>query len=79
MVKVLKIIILIFSFQLSIFGCFAGTDGTNSLSSKDNVEVKDCFETLNRGIFAFNNGLDRILFKPVATGYRKLPLSLIHI
>ena len=71
--RVLKIVILVCSFQLSIFGCFAGTDGANALSSKEKVEVKDCFETLNRGIFAFNNGLDKILFKPVATGYRKLP------
>ena len=35
--------------------------------------VKDCFETVNRGIFAFNQGLDKALFKPLAKGYRKLP------
>ena len=36
-------------------------------------EVKDCFETLNRGIFAFNQGLDKVVFKPIAKGYRYLP------
>jgi len=36
-------------------------------------EVKDCFEKVNRGIFAFNQGLDKAVFKPLAKGYRKLP------
>ena len=36
-------------------------------------EVKDCFETLNRATFAFNMGLDKVIFKPVSKGYRKLP------
>jgi len=35
--------------------------------------VKDCFEGLNRGIFALNQGLDKIIFKPVAKAYRVLP------
>ena len=37
------------------------------------VEVKDCFEKLNRVTFALNMGLDKIIFKPVSKGYRKLP------
>ena len=36
-------------------------------------EVKDCFEKLNRATFAFNMGLDKVIFKPVSKGYRKLP------
>ena len=39
----------------------------------DEVEVKDCFETLNRATFALNMGLDKVFFKPVSKGYRKLP------
>ena len=31
-------------------------------------DVKDCFETINRGIFAFNQGLDKIFFKRIAKG-----------
>ena len=44
-------------------------------SNKNNnqAEVKDCFESINRGIFAFNQGLDKAVFKPLAKGYRKLP------
>ena len=52
---------------------FAGSDGENELSKTKNGEVKDCFETLNRGIFAFNTALDKIFFKPVAKGYKFLP------
>ena len=37
------------------------------------TEVKDCFEKLNRVTFALNMGLDKVIFKPVAKGYRKLP------
>ena len=37
------------------------------------VEVKDCFENLNRATFALNMGLDKVIFKPISKGYRKLP------
>ena len=50
----------------------AGTDGENSLSKKTKP-VKDCFESLNRGTFALNKSLDKVIFKPVAKGYRSLP------
>ena len=36
----------------------------------DPANVKDCFEGLNRATFAFNQGLDGVLFKPVAKAYR---------
>ena len=51
----------------------AGTDGENNLSKKNSGEVKDCFESLNRGSFVLNQGLDKVIFKPVAKAYRSLP------
>ena len=36
-------------------------------------EIKDCSEGFNRATFAFNQGLDKIIFKPVASAYRILP------
>jgi len=51
----------------------AGTDVENKLSSKKSKPTKDCFENLNRGFFALNQGLDKAIFKPVAKGYRSLP------
>ncbi len=72
--------ILIFSIfllsQMLTFNVFAGSDGKLEIKNgtkESTSEVKDCFETVNRGIFALNQGLDKIFFKPVAKGYRYLP------
>ena len=51
----------------------ADTDGQNSLSKKNPGKVKDCFENLNRATFSLNQGLDKVIFKPVAKSYRSLP------
>jgi len=51
-----------------ILSAFILTSATTSFA-----ETKDCFEKLNRGIFSFNQGLDKIIFKPVAKGYSYLP------
>ena len=36
-------------------------------------EVKDCFESINRATFAFNQVLDGAIFQPVASAHRVLP------
>ena len=51
----------------------AGSDGQNKLSKNTNGEVKDCFETVNRGVFAFNQAIDGLIFEPLAKGYLYLP------
>ena len=58
------LIFIIFAFVNSYAN--AGDDGKLKLNENKNgyVEVSDCFEKVNRGIFAFNQVLD---------------LSLIHI
>ena len=71
-----KIIITLLITFFVAFSVKAGTDGENSLSKKKSSEVKDCFEGLNRATFAFNLGLDRFLFEPIAKGYRKLPTPI---
>ena len=51
-------------FIISLFigtSSFAGSDGQNELSKESNGQVKDCFEGINRGIFAFNQVLDNII------------------
>tara|TARA_B110001452_G_scaffold266217_1_gene272518 strand:+ start:526 stop:1317 length:792 start_codon:yes stop_codon:yes gene_type:complete len=70
MKKLIQIILI--SFLLS-HNAFAGTEGNNELSKKDNKPVKDCFEGLNRATFALNQGLDKVILKPVAKAYRSLP------
>ncbi len=63
-------ILIIYIFTINF--AFAGADGEVSFSKKTG-EVKDCFESVNRATFAFNQGLDNIIFEPLAKGYRKLP------
>lgn len=72
------LIIVLTSVLLSFSNVNAGTDGENSLSKKNPTETKDCFEKVNRGIFAFNQGLDNAIFEPLAKGYRKLPVPIRH-
>ena len=63
MVRHFKIILSVLLIQLSVV----------SFSFAEEKEVKDCFEKINRATFAFNMALDKVLFRPVASGYRKLP------
>ena len=66
---------LLISFTL-MSNVIADTDGENSLTKDGPKKVKDCFEGLNRATFSLNQGLDKVIFKPVAKGYRKLPSSV---
>ena len=68
-----KLLILIFLTSLISFSAHAGSEGQEELSKQSNAEVKDCFEGINRGIFAFNQALDASVFEPLAKGYRLLP------
>ena len=66
------------SILLTFSNVSAGTDEENSLSKKTSKETKDCFEKVNRGIFAFNQALDGAVFEPLAKGYRQLPVPIRH-
>jgi phospholipid-binding lipoprotein MlaA len=37
------------------------------------IEIHDPFETSNRAVFAFNNGVDDVLINPISKGYNKIP------
>jgi len=57
-------IFLIISVAFFSFGCASTTiDG----------DVSDPIESTNRNIYDFNEGFDRIIMKPLAKGYQKLP------
>ena len=51
----------------------SASDGDLLLKKNEPTEIKDCFEKLNRATFAFNQALDGVIFKPVASVYRILP------
>ena len=68
------VFILITTITLNVsINVYAASDGELLLKRNDPAEIKDCFEGLNRATFAFNQALDKIIFKPVASGYVKLP------
>jgi len=68
-----KLTINLLSIFLLTFNANAGSDGEINLNQGQSTDVKDCFEKLNRATFALNQGLDKAIIKPLATGYKKLP------
>ena len=54
-----------------VFSAFILTSATNLFA-----DTKDCFEKINRGVFSFNQGLDRAIFKPVAKGSSYFPNTI---
>jgi phospholipid-binding lipoprotein MlaA len=54
----------------------ASSDGELLLKKNDPAEVKECWEGFNRASFALNQGLDKVIFKPVASVYRTLPTPI---
>ena len=50
------------------------TAGTLLFNTNLSAETeKECFEKLSRGIFEFNQVVDKAVLKPIAKGYSKLP------
>ena len=73
MKKFIITVICIFSF---VFNAYAGSDGELALNKDEPKKIKDCFEKLNRATFSFNQGLDKAIIKPIAKGYRNLPVPI---
>ena len=68
-----KIILILFTTLTLTVSVHAGSDGNLILEKNNPSEVKDCSEGFNRATFALNQGLDKIIFKPIASAYRVLP------
>ena len=51
----------------------AASDGDLILKKNNPAEIEDCSEGFNKASFALNQGLDKTIFKPVASLYKKLP------
>ena len=68
-----KLLIILITTLALTFNVNASSDGELLLKKNEPAEVEDCFEGFNRASFALNQGLDKIIFKPVASVYRVLP------
>ncbi len=52
----------------SLFGC----------ATRPDAHPRDPFEPFNRGVFEFNDAVDKAVFKPAATVYRELTPNLVR-
>ena len=68
-----KIAVILITTLTLVSNASAGSDGELLLKKNNPTEIKDCFENLNRATFAFNQGLDKAVIKPLAKSYRNLP------
>ena len=68
MLKRLKILLGVFALSLVVF--------TTQLLADEKYTANECFEKFSRGTLKFNQGLDRAIFKPIAKGYRTLPVPI---
>ena len=68
-----KLIVILITTVALTFNVNASSDGELLLKKNEPSEIKDCFESFNRASFALNQGLDKVIFKPVASVYRTLP------
>ena len=70
--KLVYITILIIAMQTS--PAIAGATGSEELNkSNSQSSASECFEGFSRAMFKFNYALDKVVFEPVAKGYRALP------
>ena len=68
-----KISLILITTLTLTFNVHAASDGELILKKNNPAEINDCSEGFNRASFALNQGLDKIIFKPVASVYRILP------
>ena len=71
------ICVLIFVLFAQINTLSAGTTGSEELTSSSSQDTAgECFEGVSRAMFKLNHGLDKVIFEPVAKGYRALPVPI---
>ena len=71
------VFILAFSALLNVGHANAGATGSEELKTvSGNATANECFEGFSRAMFSFNHALDKTVFKPVAKGYRALPVPI---
>ena len=71
--KILTILITTMTLMVNVN---ASSDGELLLKKNDPAEIKECWEGFNRASFALNQGLDKVIFKPVASVYKTLPTPI---
>ena len=68
-----KIVIILFTTLTLTLNSYGASDGELLIKKNNPSGIKDCSEGFNRASFALNQGLDKVIFKPVANLYKSLP------
>ena len=68
-----KIVIVVFTTLTLTYNNVSIASDKELLLKNQPSEIKDCSKSFNRASFALNQGLDKVIFKPVAKLYRSLP------
>ena len=68
--------ITIFALLMQTNLAIAGSTGSEELKDSSSQGTSECLEGVSRVMFKFNHVLDKALFKPVAKGYRALPVPI---
>ena len=68
MLKCLKVFMSFMAISLVILA--------TNLQAEEKYTANECFEKFSRGTLKFNQGLDKAIFKPIAKGYRALPVPI---
>ena len=71
-----KLTIILIATVALTFNLNAASDGELLLKKNNPSEIKDCWEGINRATFALNQGLDKVIFKPVSSVYKTFPSPL---
>ena len=74
--KIIYISIFTILLQISNEVYAGSTDSEELKSGSSTEETGECFEGFSRAMFKFNHGLDKAVLKPVAKGYRAIPLPI---
>jgi phospholipid-binding lipoprotein MlaA len=71
------IYISVLAFFVQIGSVYAGsTDSENLSKTNSDNTAPECAEGVSRAMFKLNHGLDKVIFEPVAKGYRALPTPI---
>ena len=70
------ICVTVFVLFVQVSSVSAGTTGSEELTGSSSDTARECFEGFSRAMFKLNHGLDKVIFKPVAKGYRALPAPI---
>ena len=71
-----KFVLIIITTLALVANASASSDGDLLLKKNNPSEVKECWEGFNRASFALNQGLDKVIFRPIPGAYKKLPTQI---